>query len=127
MKWLTFKIQREPGFRFNITDLIFIIAACILSFTIYNKTPETSLYLMPLYLIFSFFLFCNVFRIDNKYEMCWYIPFISISIISIYQFNFELFWYAVIFILEPIKWTLIIFKFKSDSYKGVFYYIKTDK
>lgn len=121
MKWLTFKFQREPGFRFNITDLILISAACGLSLLIYRETPEISLYLIPLYLVFSFFLFCNVFRIGNKFELFWYIPFVLISIISIYNFNFELFWYAILLILEPIKWTLITLKIKSNSYHGIFY------
>ena len=121
MKWLTFKIQREPGFRFNTADLIFIAVVAGLSLFIYQETPKISLYLVPLYLIFSFFLFCNVFRIGNKFERYWYIPFIIISIYCIYKFDLELFWYGVLFILEPIKWALITLKFKSDSYKGIFH------
>ena len=121
MKWLTFKVQHEPGFRFNIADLMLISSVCGLSLVIHNKAPEISLYLILLYLVFSFFLFCNLFRIGNKLEIFWYVPFIIISIISIYNFNFELFWYATILILEPIKWTLITIKIKSNSYHGIFY------
>jgi len=122
VKWLTFKIQRKSGFRFNITDLIFIIVAGGLSLLIYQGAPKISLYLIPVYLVFSFFLFCNVFRIGHKMEIFWYIPFTLISIISLYNFDFELFWYAALLILEPVKWTLIILKIKSDSYHGIFYH-----
>ena len=75
VNWLTFENKHSSGFRFNEIDFIFLVASGVLSFFIYNKTPNLSLYLIPLYLVFSFFLFCNVFRIGNKLEAFWYMPF----------------------------------------------------
>ncbi len=120
MNWLTFEIKHSPGFRFNVIDFIFIVASGILSFLIYNETPNLSLYLIPLYLVFSFFLFCNVFRIGNKLEVFWYIPFTLIAIVSIYNFNLNLFWFGIMIILEPIKLILILYKIKNGPYYGIF-------
>ena len=121
MKWLTFKIQKQAGFRFNLIDSLLILATFILSLSLYKYTPKITLYLIPLYLVFSFFLFCNVFRIRNKLEVTWYIPFTLLSISAVYQFDFSFFWYGVVFILEPVKWSLIIYTIKSGSYVGAFY------
>ena len=121
MNWLTFKIQREPGFRFNLTDLVFILFLCALSALLFNQLPAKSLFWIPLYLGLSFFLFCNVFRIGNRLEPFWYIPFTVITGISLYNFNMQLFWWLVIFFLEPLKWYLIIYHVKRRRYIGAFY------
>lgn len=121
MKWLTFKAQKSPGFRFNITDFIFILFLCNLSFFLYLKTPGLSLYLIPLYLGGTFFLFCNVFQIGNRLEAFWYIPFTLVAAFTLFQMNLTIFWLFVIYFLEPLKWGLIILSIKRTDYKGIFY------
>ncbi len=68
MKWLTFKVQRTPGFRFNLTDLGLILVLFAIATILYILLPESSIFWMPLYFGLSFFLFCNVFRIGNMLE-----------------------------------------------------------
>ncbi|MFC1589706.1 hypothetical protein ACFL3P_05510 [Pseudomonadota bacterium] len=121
MKWLTFKIQREPGFRFNLTDLGLIVLLCAVSSLLFYQIPDRSLFWIPLYLGLSFFLFCNVFRIGNRLEPFWYVPFTIITGISLYTFNLPLFWWLVLLFLEPLKWGLIIYHIKRRRYSGVFY------
>ena len=122
MKWLTFKIQIEPGFRFNLIDSSFIIFLCVLSVFLFNQLPDKSLFWVPLYLGLSFFLFCNVFRIGNRLEPFWYIPFTLVTAISLYTLNMLLFWWLVLLFLEPMKWVLIIYHIKKRRYVGIFYH-----
>ena len=70
MKLLTFDIQKNPGFRFNLTDLIFIVLLGFSSVLIYRFFGTFyALYLFPLYIGFTFFLFCNVFRVGTRLEL----------------------------------------------------------
>jgi hypothetical protein len=119
MKWMTFKIQQEPGFRINLRDLIIIAVLIILSYTLFSITGDESISLLPLYVGLSFFLFCNVFRIGNRLEACWYIPF-TLTFTSSFYFT-ENFWVPVLLICEPIKVLLILYRIKKGSYHGVFY------
>lgn len=121
MNWLTFKIQREPGFRFNLIDVGFIVFLGLISAMLYIQVAESSLFWVPLYLGFSFFLFCNVFRIGNRLEPYWYIPFTIVTAVSLYPFNLALFWWLVLLLLEPLKWVLIIYHIRKRQYKGIFY------
>jgi len=68
MTWLTFRIQRTPGFRFNLIDLILIAVVIALTVGWRAAYPVQHLYLLPLYVGASFFLFCNVFRIGNDWK-----------------------------------------------------------
>lgn len=120
MKWLTFEVQRSSGIRFNITDFIFIIATVFLSLFIYDKTSIASLAIIPLYLVFSFFLFCNIFRIGHKLEIFWYIPFTILALFCLYILNLDFFWSGVLYILEPLKWLLILYKIINGPYFGIF-------
>ena len=126
MNWLTFKIQQEPGFRFNLADFGFIVFLCALSALLLNQLPDKSLFWIPLYLGLSFFLFCNVFRIGNRLEPFWYIPFTIVAAACLYTLNLPLFWWLVLLFLEPLKWALIIYRIKAGQYRGVFYQNWTD-
>ena len=121
MKWPTFKIRREPGFRFNLIDLGFIIFLGSLSSLLYYQVPDKSLFGIPLYLGLSFFLFCNVFRIGNRLEPFWYLPFTVVTGIGLYTFDMALLWWLVLLFLEPLKWVLIIHHIKKRRYRGIFY------
>ena len=117
MKWLTFKISRKPGFRFNVIDLTLIAVLVLLSLWIKPFFSENYYYLLPLYVGLSFFMFCNVFRIGNKLEAFWYIPFIII-VVSLFH-KPEVFWWAVLLILEPLKVALVFYAKKKGSYEGI--------
>lgn len=116
-----FHVKRSPGFRLNLTDVIFIIVLCGLSYFLFYTIPEETLYGIPIYLGASFFCFCNVFRIGNKLEPFWYIPFLITSVYCLYSFNFKLFWSLTVFVLEPLKWLLIVYHIFCRPYYGVGY------
>jgi len=119
VKWLTFDIQKAPGFRFNLTDMLLILCLILISYLFYWLSPLHYYYLLPLYVGFSFFLFCNVFRIGNNLERIWYIPFIIITILT---FNRpDLYWKLILIICEPLKVGLILYRIIKGPYRGVFY------
>lgn len=120
MKWLTFKVRREPGFRFNLLDLIFIALLCAAALALRLAMPDLSLYAIPLYVGFTFFLFCNVFRIGNRTEAWWYIPFGLVAVFCVYTLRMEEFWWAVLLFFEPLKIVLIVRAVRRESYHGVF-------
>lgn len=119
MNLLSFKIQRDPGFRFNLIDLILIGILSALSYGIYSMTPAGYYYLLPIYIGFTFFLFCNVFRIGNTLEPFWYIPFVLITLLF---FNDpEVYWKMILGILEPLKLGLILYHIRKGPYVGIGY------
>jgi hypothetical protein len=77
-----FKVQKEKGFRINLVDIIFILLLIGSSIFIYTHLGSLGYYFaLPLYIGFSFFLFCNVFRVRTKDEMIW--TFLFLTIVSI--------------------------------------------
>jgi len=118
MRWeqfFTFKIQREAGFRFNLIDLCLILFLILASWLLYSIGQGGYLYLLPLYVGLSFFLFCNVFRIGNRIEPLWYIPF-AICVVLLNKQPITLWW---VILLEPIKIGLIIYAIRREDYHGV--------
>ncbi len=120
MKWLTFEIQKTPGFRFNLIDLLLIVFLVAVSIGLFVAIPGTSVFWVPLYLGFSFFLFCNVFRIGNRLEPWWYVPFFCVSVYALLAADSALFWWSVLLGLEPLKWGLIVFHILKRPYHGAF-------
>ena len=119
MKWLTFEIQREPGFRFNAIDLILIGALVAASAGWYAVFPDQHLYLLPIYVGSSFFLFCNVFRIGNRMEPPWYLCFVVLAVYGLLQPEFP--WLLLLVICETLKWALIGYKLWRGPYVGAFH------
>jgi len=119
MKWLTFSVQREPGFRINLTDLLLITALVTASIGWHAHFPEQHLYLLPLYVGGSFFLFCNVFRVGNRVEPPWYIAFVLLVLYGFSQPEFP--WLLLLTVCEPLKWGLIAYRIRRGPYVGAFY------
>lgn len=118
MKWLTFEIQREPGFRFNLIDLFLIVGIVAITFALYLASPESHFVWLPLYVGFSFFLFCNVFRIGNRMEVFWYLPFV---VLVLYAYDRpEIFWPLILLVCEPLKVLLIAFCILRGRTRGIF-------
>lgn len=66
-----FGIERAPGFRLNLTDLL-VIAACVAaSWWIRTDGSGFPLWWVPAYTAASFFLFCNVLRVGTLLELPW--------------------------------------------------------
>lgn len=119
MRWLTFEIQRGPGFRLNLTDLILISSLVIASIIWHGVFPAQHLYLLPLYVGGSFFLFCNVFRIGNRLEAPWYLTFVAITLYGFSRPEFP--WLPLLIACEALKWALIGYRIRRGPYVGVLY------
>ncbi len=121
MKWLTFKVRQEAGFRLNLIDLLFIALLCTAAAWLKAVMPELSVFYLPLYVGLTFFLFCNVFRIGNRAEVWWYLPFAATAAAAIHTLRLEEFWWSVLFFFEPLKIWLITRAMLKETYHGVFY------
>jgi hypothetical protein len=122
VKWLTFEVQRsEPGFRLNLTDLIFIALLLSLSGGLHYLAMPFSLIGLVLYLGLTFFLFCNVFRITNRLESWWFVPFSLVAAWGIGWGQLEWMWWVILTVLEPWKWLLISYHIRRGNYVGVGY------
>lgn len=118
MKWRTFEIQREPGFRFNLIDLSLILALVAASAGWRALFADDYLYLLPLYVGGSFFLFCNVFRIGNRLEVAWSLVFVALTAYGLRQSDFP--WLLLLVVCETIKWGLIAWRINRGPYVGAF-------
>ena len=59
---------QKPGFRFYPTDIILFVLAGISAYGMSLCEFTHAFYMMPVYIIFSFFMFCNVLRIGTTLE-----------------------------------------------------------
>lgn len=119
MKWRTFEIQREPGFRLNLLDLLFLGLLAAVSFGWYQVFPEQHLWLLPAYVGGSFFLFCNVFRIGNRAEVPWYLTFVALTLHGLLQPQFP--WLRLLIVCESLKWALVLWRIRRGPYVGAFH------
>jgi hypothetical protein len=118
MKLRIFEVQKEPGFRLSVADLGFVVLLAVVSLLLRWLFPGTSHWGLPLYLGGSFFLFCNVFRIGNRLEICWYVPFTVLAAYGVGTDGMDRFWWQVLFVLEPIKWALVGYRVMRGPYWG---------
>lgn len=110
------RVQREPGFRFNLRDLIFLVFLAGLCYLIWLAEMPGLLWPLPAYLGLSFFLFCNVFRIGDALEAVWYVPFTLVAVLGIIWPG--LLWPMLLFIMEPLKVVLIVYRIRKGPYVG---------
>jgi len=118
MKWLTFEIQRTPGFRFNLLDLGMIALLVLLAVFLWQVSANLMFAALPLYVGVTFFLFCNVFRIGNRLEPWWYVPFAITAAYCLYRMEPGLLWWLILVIFEPLKWVLIAYRIVRGPYHG---------
>lgn len=118
VRWLTFEIQREPGFRLNLIDVFLVAALVAASAAWYIVFPYQYLFLLPIYIGGSFFLFCNVFRIGNRMEVPWYVTFVVITAYGFTRPEFP--WLLLLGVGEGLKWTLIAYRIRRGPYVGAF-------
>ena len=118
MRWLTFRVQREPGFRFNLTDFLLIAILIGLSAFVFKVYPYDYYFLLPVYIGGSFFLFCNVFRIGNRLEPYWYVTFLLLTVALIR--TPAIYWPVMLGVCEPLKALLIVYRIRQPNYVGIF-------
>lgn len=114
--------KNKSGFRLSLVDLTLIFSACFLTYLYppdFNnilKLENLFSYLI-LYIVFNFFLFCNVFRVRTKYELCW----LSSATINILLCLFYYQNLIVFFISQTTLTSIAIYcEIKSDNYHGIF-------
>ncbi|MBW2193044.1 MAG: hypothetical protein JRF27_04555 [Deltaproteobacteria bacterium] len=96
--------------------MLFLIWA---SYFLYRLNPGGFFFLVPLYVGLSFFMFCNLFRIGNRLESVWYVPFVIITLICLNRP--DIYWKRILIICEPLKIGLVIYRIKKGGYTGIFY------
>jgi len=118
MRWHLYRPPHEPGFRLTLVDIVLLGGAFLLSWSGKGAFSDNSLFLIPGYVGLSFFLFCNVFRIGNRLEAFWYLPFAVLSIYGLQQP--EIYWLLVLGICEPLRGALICYRIRKGGYVGIF-------
>lgn len=114
--------KNESGFRLSLVDLVLILSACLLTYFYppelnnLGKLENLFSYLI-IYIVFNFFLFCNVFRVRTRYELCWlFSATINILCCLLYYQNL-----IVFFISQSILTIIAIYcEIISDNYHGIF-------
>lgn len=114
--------KNKSGFRLSLIDLTLILSGVVMTyiyppdFSHLGKIENLFSYLI-LYIVFNFFLFCNVFRVRTKYELCWLSSAtINILLCLLYYENLLIF-----FISQTLLTSVaIICEIKSVNYHGIF-------
>lgn len=114
--------KNKYGFRLSLVDLMLIFSACFLTYLYppdlnhLGKLENLFSYLI-LYLVFNFFLFCNVFRVRTKYELCWLSSAtVNILLCLLYYENLIIF-----FVSQSLLTSIAIYcEIRSDTYHGIF-------
>jgi len=119
MRWHIYKSRHEPGFRLNLIDIMVLVSVCLLSWFGREIFSDHYLYLIPVYIGVSFFLFCSVFRIGNRLEPIWYIPFILLTLYGLTRP--EIYWLLVLAICEPLRVVLVVYHIRRGKHVGAFY------
>ena len=120
MKWLISRKKTASGFRFDLADLLLILALGVFAYWLHGERWLDGLWFIPVYVGITFFLFCNVFRIGNRLEPAWYVPFTASAAWCIWNVDLALLWQLVLFVFEPLKWLLITFRIWRGPYRGIF-------
>lgn len=110
------------GFRLSLIDLGMILFTIIITclfppdFNNPNNMENLFHYLIP-YVVFNFFLFCNVFRVRTRYELCWlFSATINILLFLLYYQSIVIF-----FISQSICTSIAIYcEIRSEKYHGIF-------
>lgn len=107
----------RPGFRLSVFDLVFIglgAGAAYFAFTL-RSLPAT----IPAYVSFTFFLYCNVFRIRRTPELIWAGVFTILALISFYFGQPS--WLVVFVVGIALSIILIAIEMRHPSYHGIFW------
>ena len=114
-----FTFQGKPrtyGMRFSWQDRLIIAMTLLILWLFWEKwSMLISLFLVVLV---HFFLFCNVFRIQRKYELIW----AGVFVLNYagWTLNHHFSWLAVLLTQLPITVTLIFLEIRNSRYHGIF-------
>lgn len=104
-----------PGFRLSIVDMAIILVA-ICAATLLHEYSSLLSYVI-LFVVFHFFLFCNLVRMSRIPELIWTACFLLLSTASI---KLNLFPMTVVFLLSFLTTAVLIgLEFRKPSYHGI--------
>ena len=109
--------KRAAGFRFSVIDAVAIILCVIGTCLLWPHLYTMSLF-FP-FVLFHFFLFCNVFRISRPPELIWAAIFIF-NVISVLGMKHKMFPY-VFWAQLPVTLAVLIYGVMQKDYHGVGY------
>ncbi len=108
-------MEFKPGFRISKIDFGVIFSALAIASALYNRSVTFSF--IVLFVVFHFFLFCNVVRMSRMPELIWASVF---SILGILSLRAEILnWNLSIALSLMATLTLVTLEVKKPSYHGV--------
>jgi len=105
----------KPGFRFSVTDACAIAVCALVTWLLRN---QDSLITFAFAVgMAHFFLFCNVFRVRQKFELIWAFLFVCNVIVWVTLDRFN--WTRVLATQTPLTALLIALEILSPQYHGI--------
>jgi hypothetical protein len=105
----------QPGFRLSAFDVVILLIGSAAS--AYSTTIDRWFGIAIAFVVFHFFLFCNVLRMSRGLELIWAAAFIGLAVaaISLHMLS----WISVFAISTAITAVLAIIEARRPSYHGV--------
>lgn len=114
--------SNKSGFRLSILDLFFISILCLALYFFPDSIMHAGfIKALIVYVSLSFFMFCNIFRVRTKYELCWTaIFFINAAALTVTGHDVMIF-----FVVQSIATLIAVtMEIKSNTYHGIFCKVK---
>jgi hypothetical protein len=107
----------RPGFRLGVFDCVVLCVGGIAAYFAFTLGSLAAA--IPAYVIFTFFLYCNVFRIRRTPELIWAAAFTLTALASFYFQQPT--WIVVFAVGIAFTIILIVIEMRHPSYHGVFW------
>ena len=107
--------RSKPGFRFSLQDAAVIAIGSLATAWLWGQVGSLSLLLLGVLL--HFFLFCNVFRVQTRFELIWASSFVLNA--GAWQIADELSWQRLLGSQLAITVLVIGAELRSPSYHGI--------
>lgn len=110
-------MQFKPGFRFSVLDAIILVVASCLAFFV--NTYDYHYSILVIFVVFHFFLFCNIIRMSRIPELIW-----SALFLCIFYLHLEL---SVISFIGALAFCVLVtfvltfLELRKPGYHGVFW------
>jgi hypothetical protein len=105
-----------PGFQISVFDACFLVTGLLLSRGLRDAAPGVAL--IPGYVVGTFFLFCNVFRIARRSELLWTAFFVAAAGAATMDL---VGWRAVFGGSAVLSVALFLVEFRKPSYHGIWW------
>ncbi len=113
------EIEFKPGFRLIPSDVAILIVGGVISFHFGKEVFTAGLIIS--FLIFHFFLFCNVLRMKLHLEIIWSVIYVALFTLCVNPFYSFFTWNYVFGISLISTIVLSIIQMKRVDYHGVFW------